>query len=230
MRTEFWPFNLNDGSKPTSSTTGKIRWLCVLAIVAFCGVAAVTRWLTKPLPPPVVSLSLAEFKLTPTKTYAVMAMTNLGTMKTYFRGSEWRAEFETSSGRVTSQPYLRRSLPYLRRQGEGHTFSVAVPDGVIRWRVVSSHEWFERRMLRVEVAEWFYDHLEAGRFQDAVEIVLGPLLGHRPEEFDQYALVATPWLTNLPPVAVAPKQASVKPVASSIGGQRGRVAPRAPSR
>ena len=109
----------------------------MLAVVAVRGVAAWMRWLTKPLPPPVVSLSLAGFKVTPTNAYAVLAMTNLGTLKTCFRGSEWRAEFETSLSMVTNQPYLRRSLPYLRRQGEGHTFSVGVPAGAIRWRVAA---------------------------------------------------------------------------------------------
>jgi hypothetical protein len=160
---------------------------------------ALIHWLTKPLPPPLVSLSLVGFKVYPTNTYAVMSLSNLGPTKVYFRGNEWRAEFETTEGMVTNRPYFRRSLPYHRRQGEGHTFSVGVPDGVIRWRVVAWHEWVDRHNPRIETIEWLDDHVDGGRLQDAMEAVLGPVLGDRPEEFDRFDSVSTPWLTNLPP-------------------------------
>jgi hypothetical protein len=182
-----------------------MRWLWVVAVVAVFGVTAATRWPSKPLPPPVVSLSLVGFKVVLTNTYAVMAMTNLGPTKTYFRGSEWRAEFETTLGMVANRPCFRRSLPYPRRHGEGHTFSVGVPDGVIRWRVVAWHEWVDRHNPRIEIVECLEDHVDEGRLQDVVETVLGPVLGQRPDKFDLYNFTATPWLTNLPPSTILPE-------------------------
>lgn len=190
--------------EPSGQTTrwGNIRWLWVLAIVAVSGIAAVTHWLAKPLPPPVVSLKFVGFVTDASNVWAELAMTNLGSTTAYYSGRDWRAEFETRDGVLTNYPYFRRYGPFPFQQGEGCQFPVDIPDGVIRWRVISSYEWFERRKLRVEAVEWLDDHLGEGRLQDVVETVLGPVLGQRPDKFDLYDFTATPWLTNLPPPTI----------------------------
>lgn len=180
----------------------RIRWLWVVAVIAMVCVAVGVRWLAKPLPPPVVSLKFVGFVTDATNVWAELAMTNLGSTTAYYSGRDWRAEFETQNGVLTNYPYFRRYGPYPFQQGEGCQFPVDIPDGVIRWRVISSYEWFERRKLRVEAMEWLDDHLDEGRLQNVAETVLGPVLGQRPEKFDLYDFTATPWLTNLPPPTI----------------------------
>jgi hypothetical protein len=186
---------------------GKIRWLWVVAVVAVFCITAATRWPSKPLPPPVVSLSLVGFKVFLTNTYAVMTMTNLGPTKVYFRSDTWRAEFETSEGVITNQPYFWKSEAFPRRRGEGGSFNIGVPDGVIRWRVVSSYEWLDRRKPRIEIGEWLNQHLRVDyeRTREVLRAVIRPVVGTLPEEFELHNFVATPWLTNLPPAAASPE-------------------------
>ncbi len=174
----------------------------MLSVVCLAGV---THWLTKPLPPPKVTLSMVGFKVAPTNGYAVMAMTNLGPTKACFRGTEWRAEFETTDGTVTNYPWFRRLPPFPFESEEGRTFSVGVPGEIIRWRVIASYEWLERNNVRINAIEWLDGHLDLddGPVQRVLENVLGPALGSRPDHFDLYDFVTTPWLTNQPPAKVA---------------------------
>lgn len=191
--------------EPNSQSTrrGRIRWLWVFAVVAVFAVAAVTRWLTKPLPPPVVSLSLAGFKMTPTNAHAVIALTNQGPTKLYFAVRNWRAEFETPSGMITNWAFPHGSIAAPYTQHEGRTFAIGIPDTTVRWRVVAGYEWFERRKPRVDILEWLVDHwhFDRGPTTELLERALSKMLGRLPEEFDLYDFVATPWLTNLPPAA-----------------------------
>ena len=62
----------------------RFRWWLIPLLLVPIAVGALIHWLQKPLPPPVVSLSLVGFKVYPTKSYAVMAITNLAQTTIHF--------------------------------------------------------------------------------------------------------------------------------------------------
>lgn len=62
--------------KVTRSGFKRFKWWYAPVILVPIVVGALVHWLNKPLPPPVVSLSLVGFKSTPTNTYALMCLSN----------------------------------------------------------------------------------------------------------------------------------------------------------
>ncbi|HAV62192.1 MAG TPA: hypothetical protein DCY13_07480 [Verrucomicrobiales bacterium] len=178
-----------------------LRWLWVFAVLAVVSVAAATRWIRQPLPAPVVALTLNGFRTTSSNSYAIIAMTNLGPTRVYLRGDSWQLEFETEDGRATNRSYFRVSLPYPYEQSEGRDFLVALHAGANRWRVVGWYEWMDHRDPELEAVEWLERHLKEGALRRAVEWALSPFLDGRPEQFELYGSVATPWFSDLPPAS-----------------------------
>ena len=184
-----------------STRRGKIRWLWVFAVVAVFGIAAVTRWLTKPLPPPVVSLSLVGFKVYPTNTYAVMVLSNLGSTTVYFDSRDWKAEFLHRVYRTTNFGTGFTTLPSPVVQGSNDVFYVEIPADTKRWRVEANFSFYKRHHWRFELGDWLVRH------RVSTPLVWWPLDHFDPawtrsiEPSERPGTVVTPWLTNLPPAA-----------------------------
>lgn len=177
-----------------------------MAVIAVVCVAAGVRWLAKPLPPPVVSLSLAGFKVTPTNAYAVMTLTNLGPTRIYFDPRDWALEFETPNGVATN---FGRGFSFLSigtKQHANEIFYVELPTNVSNWRVEASFHYYKRRHARLEFAAWT---MENGLWN--YDLIRKPFEAFDPnwvaklEPSESYGSSITPWLTNLPPAAVLPE-------------------------
>ncbi len=193
--------------EPNSQTTrrGRIRWLWAFAVVAVLGMAAVTRWLMKPLPPPVVSLSLIGFKAYPTNAYAIMSLSNLGPTKIYYDGQSWEAEFETSDGVLTNRGTHMSVIALSTGMLSNATFAVEVPANATNWRVTSYYTFYQRRNPRLDVFEWLLHSGSPRAFE-----VLQPAIKLLPMPIDDIGQITTPWLTNLPPAAILSEWPTVR--------------------
>lgn len=188
-----------------STRQGRICWLWVFAVVAVFAIAAVTRWLTKPLPPPVVSLSLVGFKVYPTNTYALMSLSNLGPTRIYFDPRDWSAEFQTSRGVITNYGRGFSFASFGTKQYSNEVFHVEVPTNLREWRIEANFSYYKRRHLRFELAERLIDAglTDSWIWRPFESFDSGWLWKLDPQE--RYDSVATAWLTNLPPAAVTPE-------------------------
>lgn len=185
-----------------SSHRGKIRGLWVFAVVAVLGIAALARWLTKPLPPPVMTLSLVGFKVYPTNTYAVMSLSNLSATTVYFDPRGWEAVFLRGGEKLTNFGTGFTTLPSPIHQGSNEVFYVEIPTDTKKWRVEANFSFYKRHHWRFELAHW----LDRNRVSSP--LVWGPLNHFDPawtqaiEPSERSGSSATDWLTNLPPAAV----------------------------
>jgi hypothetical protein len=189
-------------------------WLIPLLLVPFAA-GALILWLRKPLPPPVVSLSLVGFKVNQTNTYAVMSLSNLGPTRIYFDGQSWEAEIETGDGLQTTQGQNFTINTLGTRQHSNVTFAVKMPSNPICWRVTSTDTFDHHRNPRLEIIEWLNRSWSPRAFE-----ILKPAITILPMPSGDSGEITTPWLTNLPPAAVLSEETSVESDADPNGDQR----------
>ncbi|MBI1178542.1 hypothetical protein GC207_14000 [bacterium] len=176
----------------------RLRWWYVPLLFLPIAIGTFIHWLTKPLPPPVVSLSLKGFKVYPTNTYAVMCLSNLGPTIIYFDSRYWEATFISGKAMTTNYGQGFSTIPSLVLQNSNEVFYVEVPKGSKSWRVEAGFSYYRHHHWRFELADWLI------RKRVTSQIVWKPL-GYfdpewtrllEPEELGGSA--ATGWLTNVP--------------------------------
>lgn len=182
----------------------RVRWLGIGALVATICVVLAVHWFTKPLPPPVVSLSLVGFKVYPTNAYAVMVLSNLGPTRIYFDPRDWSAEFQTARGVITNYGRGFSFASFGTKQNSNEVFLVEVPASVREWRLEANFGYYKRRHLRFELAERLVDSgmTDSWIWRPFESFDLEWLWKLDPQ--GRYDSVATAWLTNLPPSAASP--------------------------
>ena len=176
----------------------RFRWWLIPLLLVPIAVGALIHWLRKPLPPPVVSLSLVGFKVNQTNTYAVMSLSNLGPTRIYYDSQSWEAEFKTREGVLTNRGGHMSVIEMSIGMSSNGTFAVKVPSNAMSWRVTYSYTFYHHRNPRMDAFEWLIDSGSPRAFeilQSAIRILPMP----SPDSVE----ITTSWLTNLPPTVLA---------------------------
>jgi|GEM_PF-2450681 len=110
----------------TEQKIRRFRWWIVLLII-LGAVAVLTHWLSKPLPPPLVSLNLVGFKVISTNTFAVISLSNAGPTRVYFDPRGWTARFQTSDGPITNHGGGFSYVSLGTKQHSNEIFYIEIP-------------------------------------------------------------------------------------------------------
>jgi hypothetical protein len=182
------------------------KWIWILSFFLLITFVVII-YLQKAVPPPTTSINFLGFTNTSYGTFAQVRFANDGKTTVYYGGFP-NVEAETPSGWITNGGPGITVTPMDVHSTSNKLSLAKIPDNTIRWRAVSYFTYYKKPIPRFDFGYWMLRKIPEKRLNNSfigipLECV-GWVLCQLPDPQEYWGNVATPWLTNQPPVAIKP--------------------------